>query len=162
MYGFAFDTVTDGTWKEEDPYLFASIDGDTGENAVTGYEERIDYTEDGKADCYQSLGIVGLHDEEGNVIEEKSTVVKINYIYREDGTLFYRDYYHNGYVFGSTWQNSDSYYDEFERIVYETAYITHGSLEYYYIYDDAGREPKYALYLDDNLGYCIPVCVRFH
>lgn len=156
MYGFAFDTVSNGIWKQEDPYLFAFFDGETG------YEERIDYTETGKVDCYQSLGIIGLHDEEGNVINEKSIVIEINYIYRDDGTLFYRDYYHNGYVLGSTHQNSDSYYDESERIVYETAYITHGSLEYYYIYDDAGSEPAYALFLDDNLGYCIPKCVRFH
>lgn len=162
MYGFAFDAVSDGTWKESDPYLLASVDGETGEKSVDDYEENIDYTETEKVDCYRSLGIVGLHDEEGNVINEKSTIVKINYIYRDDGTLFYRDYYHNDYVFGSTWQSCDSYYDESERIVYETAYITHGSLEYYYIYDNAGREPKYALYLDDNLGYCIPVCVRFH
>lgn len=162
MYGFAFDAVSDGTWKEEDPYLLTSIDGDTGERSVKDYEENIDYTETGKVDCYRSLGIVGLHDEEGNVIDEKSTVVKINYIYRDDGTLFYRDYYHNDYVFGSTWQSCDSYYDDSERIVYESAYITHGSLEYYYIYDDAGREPVYTLYLDDNLGYCIPVCVRYH
>lgn len=162
MSGFAFDAVSDGTWKEEDPYLLASVDGETGEKSVEDYEENIDYTETGKVDCYRSLGIVGLHDEEGNVIDEKSIVVKIDYIYRDDGTLFYRDYYHNDYVFGSTWQSCDSYYDESERIVYESAYITHGSLEYYYIYDDTGREPAYALFLDDNLGYCMPKCVRFH
>ncbi|MBD5523264.1 MAG: hypothetical protein HDR04_02350 [Lachnospiraceae bacterium] len=34
--------------------------------------------------------------------------------------------------------------------------------EEYYIYDDNGKEPKYYLSLDDNLGYCIPILVRFH
>lgn len=162
MYGFAFDAVSDGTWKQDDPYLFVSIDGTTAENSVEEYEEKIDYTETGKVDYYQSLGFIDWIYNEGEMPDEKDTILKINYIYRDDGSLFYRDYYHNDFVFGTTYQRLDSYYDESERIVYETAYITHGSLENYYIYDDAGREPAYALFLDDNLGYCIPVCVRFH
>lgn len=162
MYGFAFDAVSNATWKQNDPYLFASIDGETGENYVEEYEEGIDYTEHGNVDCYHSLGYIDWIYNEGEMPDEKDTILKINYIYRDDGSLFYRDYYHNDFVFGTTYQSIDSYYDESERIVYETAYITHGSLEYYYIYDDAGREPAYALYLDNNLGYCIPVCVRFH
>lgn len=160
-YGFAFDAVYQGEWKAADPYRLTSVDGYTGENAGREYEEIIEYTEDGKIDYYKSMAFVDwIGGEEEK--KEKDELLEINYIYRDDGTLYYRDYSHNGMIFSSTYCSLDSYYDEFERVVYESGYITHGSMEEYYIYDDNGKEPAYYLSLDDNLGYCIPTLVRFH
>lgn len=163
QYGFVFDTVSDGTWTPDDPYLLTTIYGDIGKDDVEEFEENLTYRDDGKLDCYQSLGIVGWLCEEMELPpDEKVSLVKINYIYRDDGSLFYRDYSHNGRVFFTTGQSSESYYDELERPVYKNAYITHGTLEYFYIYDDAGNEPAYELQLDQNEGYYVPVCVRYH
>lgn len=163
MYGFAFDTVSEGTWTPRDPFQLTNVYGETGKEAVEEYEERIDYREDGTLDTYQSFGIVDWLNEEMELPpDEKIWMVKIHYIFRDDGTLFYRDYSHNSRIFATTGQSCDSYYDALERPVYETAYITHGRLKYYYIYDDTGKEPAYQLCLDDNLGYYIPECVRYH
>lgn len=160
-YGFAFDAVYQGEWEAADPYLLTTVDGKTGENAGREYEEITEYTEDGKIDYYKSMAFVDwIGGEEEK--EEKDRLLEINYIYRDDGTLYYRDYGHNSMVFETTFCSLDSYYDELGRVVYESGYITHGSIYEYYIYDNEGKEPKYYLSLDDNLGYCIPTLVRFH
>lgn len=163
LYGFAFDAVSEDTREPGDPYRLTNIYGETGKESVEEYEEKIDYREDGKVDAFQSLGIIDWLNEETEMPpDEKNPLVTINFIYRDDGSLFFRDYSHNSRVFSTTGQSYNSYYDELERPVYENAYITHGTLEYYYIYDDMGKEPKYKLCLDDNLGYYIPVCMRYH
>ena len=160
-YGFAFDAVYQGKWETADPYILTTVEGYTGENDGREYEEIIEYTEDGKIDYYKSMAFVDwIGGEEEK--EEKDSLLEINYIYRDDGTMYYRDYSHNSMVFSTTSCSRDSYYDELERVVYESSYITHGSYEEYYIYDDNGEEPAYYLSLDDNLGYCIPTLVRFH
>lgn len=64
-------------------------------------------------------------------------------------------------MFGTTFLNLNSFYDENGRISYEDGYITHGTYYYYYFYDDDGKKPKYCLAVDDNLGYHIPVMIRF-
>ena len=47
-------------------------------------------------------------------------------------------------------------------VCYERAYITHGSLDYYYIYEDeSAAAPAYCLYLDGNLGTWFPELVRY-
>ena len=161
-YGFAFDAVYQGEWEAADPYSLTTVFGSTGEDAGRGYEEIIEYTEDGKIDYYKSMAFDDWFGGEEEEKEEKDRILEINFIYRDDGTLFYRDYAHNSVVFETTSCSRDSYYDELGRVVYESSYITHGSVYEYYIYDDGGKEPKYYLYLDDNLGYCIPTLVRFH
>lgn len=85
-------------------------------------------------------------------------MVTINYIYREDGTLFCRNYHHDARTFSSTLCSLNSFFDEKERLVYERGYITHGSLEYYYIYED--DTPAYCLCLDYNGGYVFARMVR--
>ena len=80
----------------------------------------------------------------------------LHYVYRDDGTLYYRDYTHNPMIFGTTFCSLESYYDKSGRVVYESGYITHGRLEYYYIYKDEGDKPEYLLEIDYNGGYVIP------
>lgn len=66
------------------------------------------------------------------------------------------EYTHNPMIFGTTFCSLESYYDESGRVVYESGYITHGQLEYYYIYKDEGDKPEYLLEIDYNGGYVIP------
>lgn len=94
--------------------------------------------------------------------EELVPILKINFVYREDGTLYCRDYYHNQKIFGTTESTLEYFYDEKERIEYKSGYITHGYVEYYYIYEDESDKPAYCLYLDHNLGYAIPAMVKYH
>ena len=46
-------------------------------------------------------------------------------------------------------------------VCYERAYITHGSLDYYYIYEGENAAPAYRLCLDDNLGTWFPEMARY-
>lgn len=162
MKGFTLRSPREVKWNGVDPYTFRSVYGTTGaerEN-VKDYEENIEYTDFGKPDCFVSRGRV----EGWSAEDEMQDIVRIDFTYREDGTLFYRDYYHSHQAFGTTLQSLHSYYDEQERVIFERGYITHGRLEYYYIYEDTGGKtadkPTYILYLDYNMGYVNPDIIK--
>ena len=146
--GFALCSIRDIDWKEADPFDLKSVQGITGENQVTAYEENLEYTKDNKPDYFESKGVITWL-KDGHDGEDKDSILRINFTYRDDGTLFYRSYNHNPYMFGTGCMSMYSYYDEAERMVYEYDYITHGALDFYYIYEGAGRTPKYCLRLDN-------------
>lgn len=146
--GFALCSIEDIDWKEADPFDLTSVQGETGQNQVIAYEENLEYTEDHKPDYFESKGVITWL-KDGHDGEDKDSILRINLTYRDDGTLFYRSYSHNPYMFGTGCMSMYSYYDEAERMVYEYDYITHGAFDYYYIYEGAGRKPKYCLRLDN-------------
>lgn len=162
MEGFILRSPREVKWNGVDPYMFRSVYGTTGaerEN-VKDYEENIEYTDFGKPDCFVSRGRV----EGWSAEDEMQDIVRIDFTYREDGTLFYRDYYHSHQAFGTTLQSLHSYYDEQERVIFERGYITHGRLEYYYIYEDTGGKtadkPTYILRLDYDMEYVTPDIIK--
>ena len=160
MHGFTFDTVFKQKWGEPDIFSVKAYDGRDGADSVSEYEEFIEYTEDGKLDYFKSQGMIDwLGDEED--VKEPSDILEINFVYRDDGTLYRKEYVHNSNIFGTTCTSIESFYDEKERLLYEDCYITHGSYEYYYIYKDDGKKPAYCLGVDDNLGYFMPTMMQF-
>lgn len=161
QYGFTFHAMWEQEWEEGDKYSLKSYDGFDGtehEDYVKDYEANTEYCKDGRPDHFRSTGRIDDY-------PENSMVLDINFIYREDGTLYCREYDHNGLVFGTLFSHLDSYYDEKERVVYEEGYITHGHLEYYYIYEDKEDQsaimPSYCLFLDYAQGYAVPSMVRY-
>lgn len=164
MQGFTSCSFTEAKWNGGDPYTLCSVYGTTGEEHenVKDYEKSIEYTAFGKPDIFVSRGRV----EGWSAEDEMQDILRIKFIYREDGTLFYRDYYHTHQVFGTTLQGLDSFYDEHERVIYESGYITHGYLDYYYIYEDKGGKiaemPTYTLVIDHNMGYAVPNMIKWH
>lgn len=162
MKGFTLCSPREVKWNGVDPYTFRSEYGTTGaeKENVEDYEENIEYTEFGKPDCFVSRGRV----EGWSAEDQMQDILRINFIYREDGTLFYRDYYHSHQAFGTTLQGLHSFYDEQEQVILERGYITHGQLEYCYIYEDTDGEtadkPTYILYLDYNMGYVNPDMIK--
>lgn len=157
LYGFTQCMMPETEWEDQGKYLLKSVDGTYGAGRGSNYEEKIEYREDGRPDYFEATGRVTYEDG-----EELVPILEINFVYREDGTLYCRDYYHNQKIFGTTESTLDCFYDEQERIVYKTGYITHGYVEYYYIYEDESDKPAYCLYLDHNLGYAIPAMVKYH
>lgn len=157
MQGFTIDSIMEQDAWKMDPYLLKSVDGTDGADSVTEYKEESVYTEDGKPVRYLSSGVIDWLSD----TPEKQDILSFHFIYREDGSLCYREYYHNGFIFMTPFSYRHSYFDEKERPVYENTYITHGSLEYYYIYGDGKAEPDYCLCLDLNMGYAIPSLVKF-
>lgn len=142
MSGFVIDIVDEGKW-EDDTYSVMSL--------LDGYdcEKRTDYTADKKPTYFLAEGDdkTAEKGEENNVM-----LMEIDYIYRDDGTLYDRHYRHNSQFLSTTRSSEDSLYDEKGRLVYKQAYITHGTLEDYYIYLDSGDMPAYHLGFDYGMG----------
>ena len=148
--------VEQGEWEGHDPFAMSSESGSDGSELVTEYEKALEYRDDGQPDWYQSQGVIEwLRDDMGPY-----KILDINWVYRETGKLFYREFYQNSHLWGTTRQALYDYYDEDGRLIYESAYITHGSLDYFFIYTDGSCRPAYCLQLDNNLGYCIPLMVE--
>ena len=53
-------------------------------------------------------------------------------------------------MWGTSYSSGTCLYDENERLIYETLYVTHGGETYYYIYEDDSNKPAYALMLDNG------------
>lgn len=150
------ETVCGAIWERinTDPYETLAFGGrDASQyHEIENYEEEIEYTSDGKIAHYKSLGnITYLED-----AENTDTIVEIDFLYRNDGSLKERKYRHNGFVFETTCSVMDSFYDRQQRLLYEDCYITHGSLDYYYIYNGEEQIPTYCLILDHNLDLLCP------
>lgn len=154
-YGFTVCNIGERPWEEDRAFSLSSVES-RGENLEQGYQERVEYTDSGKPDYYLLQGLM-----EDCGVEVLGKLVEINFIYRDDGTLFTRDYQHDARTYGSTFCGMDSFFDENERVVYETGYITHGSMDFYYFYDDEGETPAYGLSLDYNGGFAMAEMVRF-
>lgn len=161
--GFIFDGMQAMKWEDStySTLTFDGIDAATLENVT---QVSSDYTDDGRLLSYEVRGITD-YDEvcQAEGIEPQSVdepLLSINWVYREDGTLCRRDYYHNSRAFVTTAQIQTTYYDELGRAAYREEYITHGMVYYYYIYEGADTEPKYCLTADNNFGeYYITMAV---
>lgn len=138
MYGFTISK--EKTEKEKWSDNAYSIMSRIGPDDEKGYEETIEYTEDEKPLHFESRGLTEVNN--GSSIEEELIpLMEVDYIYRDDGTLFYREYWHTTYLYMTNDQILRSYYDEKERVIYERGYITSGDQEYYYVYEDDGNIP---------------------
>lgn len=163
MAGFAFDIFGETEWMEGNPYILESVNGETGAEEVLDYTETYEYNENEQLTFYQSTGkIEWMTDEDTKPEEiEPEVILELSFVYREDGTLCRRSYFHNPSVFGTTYSSQESYYDAQERLIYKEAYITHGHLEYYYIYEGDSKVPLYCLELDDNLDAWVPTIAEY-
>ena len=146
IYGFAFQHTETNEWVPEDTYSTLTVYGDDArEEELSEYQEIYEHTDDGKLSSYEVRGIIPYLGD-GNIEE---SVLSMNYTYRDDGTLSFKEYHHHPMVFG-TWQCSiRSWYDPLERLIYSNSYITHGRLECFYIYQNDGEQPAYLLVLDN-------------
>lgn len=140
--GYMIEGVSEKEW-EDDTY---SVMDSVSEERIDDYKESMEYTPDHKPKHFHVTGL------DMNTTEDRETVdmFRINYVYRDDGTLYYRYYWHNPVQTYRCLEHS--YYDEKERLIYETAYITHGELEDFYIYLDGGDVPAYRLEIDHGGG----------
>lgn len=144
--GFVFDEVERQKWEPEDIFSTLSIEGtDARKEDVSGYSENCQYTDEGRLSYFESRGTVMDYGEDG---PGEETLLSMDYYYRDDGTLYYKEYGHHHILFGTAYQWQCSEYDEQERLVYRSAYITHGTLEYFYIYDGDSLKPSYCLEFD--------------
>lgn len=154
-YGFVFRGIQNST-EEHVPADYqkpVSVDGTNGSEGIDDFKENTEYDNEGKLIHYDSAGILSFLDENA---KESESVLWIDYEYYDNGNLKSRSYWHNGSVFGTSYMTWNSYFDETGRIVYEDIYLTHGSLDIYYIYSDNSDKPAYILKLDNCSGEWMP------
>lgn len=164
MSGFSFNSPENEKWMTPEVYALKPYNGPDNVKEINGienYEETVEYLEDGRPDYFQSHGIIGWLGGDDST-NEISTIMTINFIYRNDGTLFYKDYSHNSLVFETSNCTMHLYYDELQRIKYERNYITHGHLERYYIYQNDSNKPSYCLSLDYVHGNYVPYFINYN
>ena len=159
-YGFTINNVREEEWEDRDIFGARSVYGEDVMEYVYDPEVTIQYTPSGQIDHY-CLRRMAEREVDGEIKDTMCTALEMDYIYRDDSTLFYRDYRHDPYLFSTTLSTLRSFYDEEGRVIYESGYITHGKLEYYYIYDDKREFPTYCLCIDHDLGYAVPDLVRY-
>ncbi len=142
-------------WKMDYTLTEPWEDGDM--EGVEEYEEHVVYDENGRMTHFEALGeITWLEESEG-----LEMILKMDFTYYENGNLKQREYFHSPYLFSTTRGSLDSYFDARGRLVFEKGYITHGSLEDYYIYEDADLLPDYGIFLDISGGIIYPTIVRY-
>lgn len=148
--GFAFEEVETGVWEPQEEFSKLTVYGDDVSKYASGYKEIYEYTDDGKISSFEASGM-DLVDRVPMEVE----LLSLDYIYRDDGTLYHREYDHYAKFFSSTRQSVGGDYDKQGRLVYQSSYITHGEMDEYYIYNGNHTEPEYYLFLDwgNNFAY---------
>ena len=146
--GFVFDEVKSGLWERQDTFSELPVSGKDASAYASGYREIYEYTDDGCLSSFEARGMMMCEHEPVEV-----SLLSVDYIYRNDGTLCHKQYHHWPMTFGTTGQTQSGDYDEQGRLVFWYGYITHGAMEKYYIYEGSSMEPKYCLLLDWGGAY---------
>ena len=150
IVGFSFRYEADHfQWREnKSPYDLESelnaIQREISAGDVWDYEETKEYDENGRLTLFLATGVIDFYSDE----TDPQDVLRVEYTYGEDGELVSRDFYRNQRIFGTGGCVQYSLYDELEREVYCSEYITHGSYGWYYLYDGDSSTPSYSLGLD--------------
>ncbi|MBE5865294.1 MAG: hypothetical protein E7292_03655 [Lachnospiraceae bacterium] len=163
IFGFVFTDVEFADWtgyNVADYMALTSVYGGDGSQSVNEYDETVEYDEYDRVTLFESKGIVPELVELG--VEEAETILHIEYDYYEDGGLKSREYSHSAHIFPTSMSSLKTQFDEQERVVYEQGYITHGSLDYFYIYEGNSSVPKYCLTLDFMNESWMPVLVEYN
>jgi len=73
---------------------------------------------------------------------------EINLSYQDNGNLDTITYYRSQWVYGTYDSSGEIKYDESGRMIYEDAYVTHGSFYNYYLYNGDEKKPWACIYVD--------------
>ena len=163
IYAFGFHGTTaptegDGPYAcgllgNADAYSVLTPWGTDGSEAVSGFRSQYSYRADGKPEEFRAAGT----DESGN----QADVLNVTFSYWDDGSFLSKSYFHNQMLFGTTYSSTQMYYTSHERLAYARAYITHGNLQFFYLYDGENTSPAYCLLLDDNGGLYFPTMFTY-
>ncbi|MCH5280519.1 MAG: hypothetical protein J1E61_03550 [Lachnospiraceae bacterium] len=135
-------------WEEEADGVQGYIDNEW----IWQYEENKKYNAAGRLSFYEGTCVTDFYSED----PQDMTVLQGEYTYRKDGSLLSCYRFRSDMIFGTWGHTKTSWYDEKEREIYSTQYITHGSLEDYYIYEGESETPLCVLELDNDLGRYYP------
>ncbi|MBO6137860.1 MAG: hypothetical protein J6O71_04530 [Lachnospiraceae bacterium] len=78
------------------------------------------------------------------------TLIRENFVYRDDGSLYYHGRSHNAYYYGIDYMAMNEKYDLSSRLVYSSALVMTGSNELYNFYEGDSKKIKYQIFLDKS------------
>ena len=165
IYAFGFHSTT-APAASDDPYECGLL-GNAGAYSVltpwgtdgtelelvSGFRSDWSFQPDGRPEEFRTTGV----DASGNEVD----VLNVTFSYWDDGSLLGKSYYLNQELFGTTYFSTQMYYTSYKRLAYARTYITHGSLQFFYLYDGENTSPSYCLMLDDNAGLCFPTLFTY-
>lgn len=161
-YGACFQGAIDAEWNGYlwgdymDPVIVYSGERPEDYMGDYHYDEIKEYDDAGRLVEYRVTNIEERMEEIVSNAKDYyplwNDALKVSYEYQSNGELAYRKYIHNSYMFGTNTDTLETWFDELGRPVYERAYITHGSLEWFYIYEDEDEIPEYILSTDFGWG----------
>lgn len=145
MCGFETVPYEKEQWQHRSPYSLYPENEKDDAFSLRDYKEYHEYNENEQLIHFYSTGIIdGYKDSE--LINKN--VININFTYRDDGTLYEKKCFYNPLVFLRTAMSATYLYDKSGRLSFMDSYITHGSLESFYIYEDDMLTPSYYFSLD--------------
>lgn len=125
--------------------LSAYFDGiEEYKEEMRNYEEQYAYNDAGQITEFHA-------DAETDMFTDEWLPVNIagySCVYYDDGNVKEQHLFRHPLLFGTSDSTAALYYDERGRIAYIRSYITHGSLEHYFIYEDDGDIPAYGIVID--------------
>ena len=124
------------------PYVFLSTRGETGADKVGDYKEEKEYDENGNLIRYESRGIIYGWGE-----EREEFVLKNEYNYNDDNILISWHQAQNSHLWSTTNSSRYFYCDDSGKLQFMSSYVTHGSYDYFYIYE-GGDKPRYIVMYD--------------
>lgn len=148
------DSWSSGEWS--DPAYQRVREGEEPLKDMEGYQEYTEYNDCGQIIRFVSEGIIEIEKK-----SQKSSLIELEFFYRDDGTLERKECHYNPWVYGTTGQWEKLYFDERERLSYSTSYITHGMISDYYLYVDGREEPAYCLALDHMGDRCSGMMIQY-
>jgi len=156
--GFVFSECHERQWKESDYCVtITGLDLESCKKDARNYKEWFEYNEAGQVTEFHAQAEFNWDSDEWFLTDIASCYCK----YYDDGTLKMREIYKDSRFF-ETWNSIQRcYYDETGRIVYIWSYVTHGSMEYYFIYEDDSDIPAYSISIDNYSGECIPAFFKY-
>lgn len=128
------------------PYNVLSTEGNNGENYVSNYREEKETDNNNNIIKYNSYGIINDKADDG-----ETSILKAEYEYNEEGVLTHYAQYQNSTIWGTQFSSRNYFFDSNGNPLFLSAYLTHGSADYTYIYNDEST-PQYIILTDAFFG----------
>lgn len=147
--GFRFREYKVVSWEEDayfDQYeLSAYFDGiEEYKEEMRNYEEQYEYNDAGQITEFYAKAETTMFTDDWLPI----SIASYSCVYYDNGNVKEQHFFRHSLLFGTSDSTATLYYDEKGRITYIRSYITHGSLEHYFIYEDDGDIPAYGIVID--------------
>lgn len=118
------------------------------EEGFRNYKESYEYNDAGQVTDFLAEAETNCFSDEWSPI----TVAGYHCVYREDGSKKEEALFRHSLLFSTFASSVHIDYDGSGRITYIHSYVTHGSLDYYFIYEDDGGIPACSIVIDHYPG----------